>query len=102
MAVPSTDKKSPADQLWSHPDPTSTPMWRFLKHVNKKHGLGLDGYPTLYQWSIDNVALFWEEVWHFVGIKASKSFDQVRQFFRDCLYHTPIFNGNIGRKCIWG
>ncbi|KAH8670069.1 hypothetical protein BGZ61DRAFT_114908 [Ilyonectria robusta] len=77
MAVPSTDKKSPADQLWSHPDPSSTPMWRFLKHVNKKHGLSLDGYPTLYQWSIDNVALFWEEVWHFVGIKASKSFDQV-------------------------
>ncbi|KAL6365017.1 hypothetical protein LRP88_00993 [Fusarium phalaenopsidis] len=63
--------------LWRHPNPESTPMWEFLQHVNKKHGLSLDGYPALYKWSIDEVALFWEEVWHFVGITASKPFDEV-------------------------
>ncbi|KAF4448184.1 acetoacetate- ligase [Fusarium albosuccineum] len=63
--------------LWTHPDPESTPMWKFLQHVNKKHGLSLDGYPALYKWSIDEVALFWEEVWHFVGVTASEPFDQV-------------------------
>jgi acetoacetyl-CoA synthetase len=77
MAVPSVDKKAVPDVLWNHPDPTSTPMWRFLQHINKKYGLSLDGYPTLYQWSIDNVALFWDEVWHFVGITASTPFDKV-------------------------
>ncbi|EEU39088.1 uncharacterized protein NECHADRAFT_43638 [Fusarium vanettenii 77-13-4] len=63
--------------LWRHPNPESTPMWEFLQHVNKKHRLSLDGYPALYKWSIDEVALFWEEVWHFVGITASKPFDKV-------------------------
>ncbi|KAL2682703.1 hypothetical protein Neosp_007156 [[Neocosmospora] mangrovei] len=63
--------------LWKHPNPESTPMWEFLQHVNKKHGLSLDGYPALYKWSIDEVALFWEEVWYFVGITASKPFDEV-------------------------
>ncbi|KAH7374687.1 acetoacetyl-coenzyme A synthetase [Plectosphaerella cucumerina] len=64
-------------ELWRHADPTSTPMWSFIEHVNAKHGLGLVDYPSLYRWSIDDVALFWEEVWHFVGVRASKPFDQV-------------------------
>ncbi|KAM6515186.1 hypothetical protein FSOLCH5_009423 [Fusarium solani] len=84
MAVMSIDKLAPSaaappddNVLWRHPNPESTPMWEFLQHVNKKHGLSLDGYPALYKWSIDEVALFWEEVWHFVGITASKPFDEV-------------------------
>jgi acetoacetyl-CoA synthetase len=66
------------EELWRHPDPTSTPMWRFLLHVNQKYGLQLAGYPDLYKWSVENAALFWGEVWHFVGIKASKGYDKVR------------------------
>ncbi|KOS20981.1 Acetoacetyl-CoA synthetase [Escovopsis weberi] len=66
-----------AEKLWRHPDPTSTPMWHFLETVNKKHNLQLKDYQDLYQWSIDDVPSFWEEVWHFVGIVASKPFDQV-------------------------
>ncbi|RSL62178.1 hypothetical protein CEP54_005858 [Fusarium duplospermum] len=84
MAVMSIDKLAPSaaappddNVLWRHPNPESTPMWEFLQHVNKKHGLNLDGYPALYKWSIDEVALFWEEVWQFVGITASKPFDEV-------------------------
>lgn len=86
MAVMSIDKLAPSaaappddNVLWRHPNPESTPMWEFLQHVNKKHRLSLDGYPALYKWSIDEVALFWEEVWHFVGITASKPFDKVRK-----------------------
>lgn len=67
-----------AQELWTHPDPTSTPMWEFVQLVNEKHDLQLDTYDDLYKWSVDEVALFWEEVWHFVGINASKSFDKVR------------------------
>ncbi|KAI9158963.1 acetoacetate-CoA ligase [Paramyrothecium foliicola] len=65
------------EELWRHPNPTSTPMWRFLLHVNQKYGLQLGGYPDLYRWSVENAALFWGEVWHFVGIKASRTFDKV-------------------------
>ncbi|RDA94490.1 hypothetical protein CP533_2752 [Ophiocordyceps camponoti-saundersi (nom. inval.)] len=59
------------DVLWRHPDPTSTPMWRFMQHVNRRHGLSVDGYSALYRWSIDNVSPFWEDLWEFVGIVAS-------------------------------
>ncbi|EFQ25279.1 acetoacetate-CoA ligase [Colletotrichum graminicola] len=65
------------NELWRHPDPTATPMWAFLLRVNSKYGLKLADYPGLYKWSIENVAEFWEEVWHFVGITASKPFDKV-------------------------
>lgn len=84
MAVMSIDKLAPAaaaptenEVLWRHPDPKSTPMWKFIQHVNKKYGLRLDDYPTLYKWSIEEVSTFWDEVWQFVGITASKPFDKV-------------------------
>ncbi len=68
-------------ELWRHENPTGTQMWKFLQHVNAKYGLSLNDYPSLYRWSVDNVAAFWEEVWDFTGIKASKRFDQVRVLF---------------------
>ncbi|POR33422.1 Acetoacetyl-CoA synthetase [Tolypocladium paradoxum] len=65
-----------SDELWRHPGPASTPMWQFLQRVNKKHGLELDGYPGLFKWSVENISPFWEEVWDFVGIVASKKADK--------------------------
>ena len=73
-----TDSIQPAPaELWRHPDPGSTQMAKFMRHVNSKYGLSLDDYPALYKWSVENVAEFWEECWHFCGIRASKSYDQV-------------------------
>lgn len=69
---------APAKELWRHPDPASTPMWKFLQTVNQKHNLHLNGYPDLYKWSVDNVAQFWDEVWQFVGIVSSKPYSSVR------------------------
>jgi acetoacetyl-CoA synthetase len=59
-----------AEELWRHPHPASTPMWRFLQYVNEKHGLQLDDYAGLYKWSVDQVGPFWESCWEFVGIQA--------------------------------
>lgn len=59
-----------AEELWRHPDPTGTPMWRFLQRVNEKYALKLEDYQGLYKWSVDNVGLFWEECWDFVGVQA--------------------------------
>ncbi|XWW98064.1 hypothetical protein V2A60_006060 [Cordyceps javanica] len=66
-----------AEKLWTHPDPSSTPMWKFIQRVNANHNLAIAGYPELYQWSVDNVAEFWREAWDFVGIVASKQADEV-------------------------
>ncbi|KAK3357292.1 acetoacetate-CoA ligase-like protein [Lasiosphaeria hispida] len=66
-----------ATELWRHGDPESTQMWKFLQRVNDKHGLQLSDYSTLYRWSVDNVAPFWEEVWDFAGVRASRRFDKV-------------------------
>lgn len=52
-------------------------MAKFMSHVNSKYGLNLNDYPALYRWSVDNVSEFWEECWHFCGIRASKPYDEV-------------------------
>ncbi|KAK4988253.1 hypothetical protein LTR50_004079 [Elasticomyces elasticus] len=66
-----------ATLLWQHPTPKSTQIWDFLKKVAKKHQLQLKDYDDLYKWSIDNVAVFWEETWNYTGIKASEPFREV-------------------------
>lgn len=52
-------------------------MYKFLQHVKAKYRLDIDDYPGLYKWSIENVAAFWEGVWRFCGIKASKPYTEV-------------------------
>ncbi|KAI3337639.1 acetoacetate-CoA ligase-like protein [Xylariaceae sp. AK1471] len=69
--------KPTATELWRHPDPHSTPMFAFLKHVRNKYQLDIGDYPGLYKWSTQNLSEFWGEVWHFCGIKASKPYSQV-------------------------
>jgi acetoacetyl-CoA synthetase len=50
---------------------------RFMKEVNTKFTLTLSNYHELYQWSIDNREDFWESVWEFGGIIASKPYDKI-------------------------
>ncbi|KAG5919574.1 hypothetical protein E4U42_006479 [Claviceps africana] len=64
-----------SDELWRHAAPTSTPMWQFIQQVNRKHGTSITGYPSLYQWSVDHVSAFWEDLWDFVGVVSSKKAD---------------------------
>jgi acetoacetyl-CoA synthetase len=52
-------------------------MYRFMDFVNKKHQMNFTEYPSLYQWSIENIPDFWAAMWDFAGIKASKPYDQV-------------------------
>ena len=35
------------------------------------------GYNELYEWSIENISEFWENVWHFTDIKYSTCYSQV-------------------------
>jgi acetoacetyl-CoA synthetase len=50
---------------------------RFMKFVNKKHGFEFDSYDRLYEWSIENISEFWEAVWDFGEVKASRGYDVV-------------------------
>lgn len=50
---------------------------RFIEYVNERHSMKIDGYPALYQWSIDKRDEFWPAVWEFCRVIASKPWDKV-------------------------
>lgn len=63
--------------LWRHASPFDTQLARFMRHVSRKYDLSLETYPMLHQWSIDNIADFWGEVWGFCGVTSSRPYDAV-------------------------
>lgn len=67
-----------------------TPLWtpseerkkdanitRFIDVVNARRKLNLNSYSDLYNWSVDSVSDFWEEMWDFSEIIASQTHDKV-------------------------
>jgi len=48
-----------------------------MDFVNKKHGFEFDSYDRLYEWSIENISEFWEAMWDFGEVKASRGYDVV-------------------------
>ncbi|EAL85245.1 hypothetical protein KXW98_005261 [Aspergillus fumigatus] len=62
---------SPSDlprKLWEHPNPQSTQMWAFKTELEKERGLQLPDYHSLYRWSTDNRASFWDFCWRYFPI----------------------------------
>ena len=76
--------------LWKHPIPEVTRTYQFKQIIEKKYHVSFEDYEALRQWSIDNVNDFWEEVWHFTGIKASEPFTKVAL----CVLNTIIMFHN--------
>jgi len=60
-------------------------MTHFTNFVNERHGLALNSYDELYQWSVENIPELWADIWDFTEIKASRGYDQVI----DSLSHFP-------------
>ncbi|MEE4600298.1 MAG: acetoacetate--CoA ligase [Desulfobacteraceae bacterium] len=52
-------------------------MYRFMNVINDKYHQNFSEYAPLHQWSIENIADFWETMWEFADIIASKPYDQV-------------------------
>jgi acetoacetyl-CoA synthetase len=50
---------------------------RFIGFINGKHGLEIDSYAQLYNWSIENIPDFWAAMWEFGEIKASRGYVEV-------------------------
>jgi acetoacetyl-CoA synthetase len=65
--------------LWKPSEETKKKanITRFISFVNKKHGLKINSYDELYDWSIEKIPDFWAAMWEYVPIKASKMYDEV-------------------------
>ena len=65
--------------LFTPDDPhNTTRLFQFLREVNEKHGLRLESYQDLYQWSTADIDLFWSHVWdhtRVIGTKGSHVVD---------------------------
>ncbi|BAK74888.1 acetoacetyl-CoA synthase [Pseudogulbenkiania sp. NH8B] len=64
------------------------PLWRpsapcrldaFRAEVAREHGIALDDYDALYEWSLREPAAFWQALWRFAGVRASREADTVLQ-----------------------
>jgi hypothetical protein len=55
-------------------DPENKNVEKFRRAVNQKRGINLAGYQDLHAYSVhpDTFLDFWQDVWEYVGIKASK------------------------------
>lgn len=52
-------------------------MMAFVRQLKEHHGVDFDDYRDLHRWSIENPELFWEEVWKYYDIIASKPYTKV-------------------------
>lgn len=50
---------------------------RYIQLVNDKYSLDISDYQALYDWSVTNRADFWESIWDFGGIIASKPYEKI-------------------------
>ncbi len=48
-----------------------------MNFINEKYSQKFSEYPSLYQWSVENIPDFWAAMWEFAEIKASKPYDQI-------------------------
>ncbi len=66
-------------KLWEPSDEwiKNAEVTRFIEFVNKEYGQSLKGGRDLYKWSVEKIPDFWEAMWKFSGIIASKPYDKV-------------------------
>lgn len=67
------------DPLWTPPEERvkNANMTRFIKFVNERYSQNLSDHHSLYEWSIQNRENFWESVWVFGNVIASKPYEKV-------------------------
>ena len=48
-----------------------------MRWLETERGLHFDGYHELWAWSVDDLEAFWESIWRFFGIEASRPYERV-------------------------
>lgn len=63
-----------ADAVYVPSDPEEKNIEKFRRQVNRRRGIKLDDYWALHSYSVSPSTYldFWQDVWDFVGIKASR------------------------------
>ncbi len=62
------------EPLWT-PSPAriaSANLTEFANRLRQRRGVDLQGYPAIWQWSVEDRAGFWDEVWDFCGVIGEK------------------------------
>ena len=49
-----------------------TAMYQFMQAMNTKHGLAMETYLDLWNWSVEDLELFWTEIWEYFDIIGHK------------------------------
>jgi acetoacetyl-CoA synthetase len=52
-------------------------LTRYMDWLENERGLAFGSYPELWHWSVTDLDAFWESIWDFFGIKASKGYESV-------------------------
>ena len=55
----------------------SATITRYREWLNETRGLELEGYPDLWQWSVDELEGFWGSIWEFFEVQASEPYVRV-------------------------
>ncbi|CAG9990782.1 unnamed protein product [Clonostachys byssicola] len=58
--------------LWTHPSPHLIRLDAFRRHINKQYNEHIRDYASLHRWSVENLELFYRELWNFSGLVTSK------------------------------
>lgn len=85
-------------------NPTSTPIWtpsqqfkndanlsHYMAWLNKNYNLSFDDYESLWQWSVDEIDLFWASLWEYFEILSNNPYQEVRS--DKPMPYTQWFNG---------
>lgn len=91
-----------SEYLWKPNANCETQLDSFIKELNQQYQLTINSYETLYEWSIENVELFWQAVAIFTGLCFSKSSDSVLQNKEDMI-NAKWFPGsklNYAENCL--
>lgn len=66
-------------QLWtpSQSRIESSQVWQFAQTVNERYDLSLNSYSELYDWSINNIPVFWQNIWESSDVIHSTPYSSV-------------------------
>ncbi len=72
----SADNSTNNAMLWAPSDEriAATRLWSFMQQVNAEYGTELDSYDAAYDWSVNRLEDFWEQVWDHFEILGDKGY----------------------------
>ncbi len=82
--------------LWSPTDAfrKGSRLWDYMQWLKQNKGLEFPDYDSLWKWSVENPADFWESFWTYAGVMSHDSFRRVMQKPASGMIGTRWFEGS--------